>query len=199
VIETAGRFWPGCALLLGTLLVVRTLILDPPSAGLDELVERRRRSGLDRLDEVWEGVLHMVPASSFAHARISQQLAVLLDGPARAAGLVPAMGEFNLGDSEHDFRVPDGGLHRPGAAGVWLPTAALVVEIVSPGDETWDKLPFYAAHQVDELLIVDPQARTVEWLALELGEYRPVGRSRQITLGPAELAGPIDWPPTETG
>jgi hypothetical protein len=36
-------------------LLVRTVILDPPSAGLDELVQRRARSGLDRLDEIWEG------------------------------------------------------------------------------------------------------------------------------------------------
>ncbi len=76
------------------------------------------------------------------------------------------MHEFNLGDAEQDFRVPDGGLHRPGAAGVWLSTAALVVEIVSPGDETWDKLPFYATHQVDEILIVNPGERTIHWLAL---------------------------------
>jgi Uma2 family endonuclease len=173
---------------------VRTLILDPPSAGLDELFERRRRSGLDRLDEVWEGVLHMIPAPGLEHARIAQQLAVLLDNPAQAAGLVPAMHESNLGDSEQDFRVPDGGLHRPGAAGVWLSTAALVVEIVSPGDETWDKLPFYATHQVDEILIVDPGERTVHWLALTEGEYRPVERSGLIDLGAAELAELIDWP-----
>ncbi len=178
---------------------MRTVILDPPSAGLEELLERRRRSGLDRLDEVWEGVLHMVPAPSFAHARITQLLAEVLGPLATAAGLVAAMGEFNLGESEHDFRVPDGGLHRSGAAGVWLSTAALVVEIVSPGDETWDKVPFYAAHQVDELLIVNPQKRTVEWLALERGEYLPVNRSRLITLGPVELGERIDWPPTDTG
>ena len=33
---------------------------------------------------------------------------------------------FNLGESEEDYRVPDGGLHRPGATGVWHGTAALV-------------------------------------------------------------------------
>ena len=38
-----------------------------------------------------------------------------------------------------------------------MPTAELVVEIVLPGDGTWDKLSFYAAHDVGELLIVDPQ------------------------------------------
>jgi hypothetical protein len=110
---------------------MHTLVLDPPTTGLDELLERRRRAGLDRLDEMWEGVLRMVLAPSFEHAHITQQLAVALDGPARAAGLLPTMGEFNLGESERDFRVPDGGLHRPGAGGTWLPTAALVVEIVA--------------------------------------------------------------------
>ncbi len=195
--EPDAQVVSGCASLLGTLVVMRTVILDPPSAGLDELLERRRRSGLDRLDEVWNGVLHMVPAPRFEHAQITQQLAVLLGPLAAAAELVPAMGAFNLGHSEHDFRVPDGGLHQPGTAGVWLSTAALVVEIVSPGDETWEKLPFYAAHHVDELLIVDPQTRTVEWLGIERGEYHPVKRSRLINLGPAELAEGIDWPRTE--
>jgi Uma2 family endonuclease len=173
---------------------VRTVILDPASADLEELLQRRRRSGLDRLDEVWEGVLHMVPAPSHAHASVTQQLAVLLNAPARAAGLEPTMAEFNLGDSEHDFRVPDGGLHRPGAAAMWHPTAAVVVEIVSPGDETWEKLSFYAAHQVDEVVIVDPQKHSVDWLGLERGEFHPVARSGLIDLGAADLVDRIDWP-----
>ena len=45
----------------------------------------RRVSVLDRLDEVWEGVLHIVPAPSFEHARFAQQLAVAFNGPALAA------------------------------------------------------------------------------------------------------------------
>src|SRR5271154_687340 len=59
---------------------MRTLVLDSPTDGLDELLERRRRSGLDRLDEVWEGVYHMVPAPSGPHATIESQLHRLL-GP----------------------------------------------------------------------------------------------------------------------
>lgn len=176
---------------------MRALVLDPPTAGLQELLERRRRSGLDRLDEVWEGVLHMVPAPSFGHARIGQQLAEILGPPARAAGLTAAIHEFNLGEGEHDFRVPDGGLLAPGAGGVWLPTAALVVEIVSPNDETWEKLPFYAAHDVDEVLIVDPALSSVNWLALSDGQYRPVQRSGLIDLGASDLAEQIDWPRSE--
>jgi len=175
---------------------MRAMLLDTPGSGLDRLLEHRRSSGLDRLDEVWEGVLHMVPAPGFGHATLAQQLAEMLGRPARDAGLTPTMGEFNLGE-EQDFRVPDGGLHRPGAGGTWLPTAALVVEIVSPGDESWEKLPFYAAHEVDEVLIVDPQKRRVDWLGLSDGEYRPIERSALIELGPGELAGRLDWPASD--
>lgn len=171
-----------------------TVVLDPYAFELDALKERRRISGLDRLDEVWEGVLHIVPAPSYGHARLTQQLAVALDGPAREAGLEAAMGEFNLGDSIEDFRVPDGGLHRPGTSGTWLHTAALVVEIVSPGDETWQKLPFYAAHDVEELLILDPEQRTVHWLALTNGKYSPIEHSNLIDLGREQLAELIVWP-----
>jgi Uma2 family endonuclease len=176
---------------------MRTLVLDPPTAGLGELLERRRRSGLDRLDEVWEGVLHMIPAPSGEHAYISQQLAELLGPLARAAGLIPAIGEFNLGEEEHDFRVPDGGLHRGRPRGVWQQTAALVVEIVSPGDESWQKLSFYAAHMVDEVLIVDPQERSVSWLARDGAEYRSIERSGLIDLGTQGLAEQLDWPPID--
>jgi hypothetical protein len=171
-----------------------TLVLGTPPPELEALLERRRQAGVDRLDEVWEGVRHMVPGPSIEHADVSQQLAVLLDGPARAAGLRPTMSEFNLGESEHDFRVPDGGLHRPGASGVWQATAAAVVEILSPGDESRQKLPFYADHDVDEVLLVDPAERTVTWLALHDGKYEPVRRSGLIELGPTELAEQLDWP-----
>jgi Uma2 family endonuclease len=172
---------------------MRTVVLDPPTAGLEEVLERRRRSGLDRLDEMWEGVLHMVPAPSHAHASIEAQLIMILGPSARAAGL-ELIGQSNLGESEHDYRVPDSALHRPGASGVWHPTAALVVEIVSPGDESWEKLPFYAAHDVDEVLILDPEERAVHWLGLDGGQYSPIERSGLIDLGPDRLAERIDWP-----
>jgi Uma2 family endonuclease len=161
---------------------------------LEALKERRRISGMDRLDEVWDGVLHMVPAPNDKHADLAQQLAILLDAPARAAGLFPTMHEFNLGDSPENFRVPDGGLHSARSWGTWEHTAPLVVEIVSPGDDTWLKLPHYVAHEVDEVLILDPEERAVHWLGLSDGEYHPIERSALIDLGQAALADKIDWP-----
>jgi hypothetical protein len=170
-----------------------TLVLGTPPPELEALRERRRRAGADRFDEVWEGVHHMVPGPSFEHARIESQLHLLLSGPAHAAGLVMS-GQFNLGHGEDDFRVPDAGLHRPGAGGTWQASAALVVEIVSPGDESWQKLSFYAQHGVDEVLIVDPVERTATWLALRDGDYRPVLHSDLLELGTADLVARIDWP-----
>ncbi len=172
---------------------MRTLVPDPPPTEFEELLRRRHRSGADRRDEVWEGVLHMAPAALRRHADLQAQVIAILHGPARAREL-RATGEFNLGD-EDDYRIPDAALLEPGPDQLYVPTAALVAEVLSPGDESWDKLPFYAAHHVDELLIVDPAQHAVHWLALaEHGEYQAVESSRLIDLGAAQLAEQIDWP-----
>jgi Uma2 family endonuclease len=168
------------------------LVLDPPPPQLEALIERRRHMGADRRDEVWAGVYHMVPGPSADHSLVAQQLGVLLDGPARAAGLLVSA-EFNLG-AENDFRVPDLGVHRGRPRGAWIPTAAIAVEILSPEDETWEKLPFYAEHRVDELLVADPSMHAVRWLSLGAGEYRPVDHSELLDLGSKELAARIEWP-----
>jgi Uma2 family endonuclease len=173
-------------------LQVRTLLPDPPPTEVQKMLERRRRWGAATHDEVWEGVYHVVPAPHDRHADIQAQVIELLGPLARAAGLRPH-GELNIGGPD-DFRVPDAALLAPGSGGVYLPTAALVVEIVSPGDETWEKLPFYAAQGVEEILIVDPDTRKVHWLALSGARYEPIERSRLIELGPAGLARQIDWP-----
>lgn len=169
-----------------------TLVLGTPPPELEALLERRRRAGVDLFDEVWEGVYHMVPAPGDAHALIDSQLHLLLAPLAQAAGLAMS-GQFNLGKGNDDFRVPDAGLHRSTGWGTWEHAAPLVIEIVSPDDQSWQKLPFYAEHEVDEVLIVDPTERTVSWLALRQGEYRPVQRSGLIDLGPAGLAEQIEW------
>ena len=182
-------------------------MLDPAPVELQALLQRRKRLDQDRHDEIWEGVYHMAPAPRNAHADIQQQLAELIGPLARRAGLRPLIGgEFNIGEPE-DFRVPDGGLLRGREPATWHPTAALAVEIVSPGDETWAKLPFYAAHHVQELLILDPATHSIDWLTLnpreqqaqaqteQPNDYRPIEHSDLIDLSIADLAERIDWPP----
>jgi len=169
-----------------------TLVLDPPPPAFERLLEERRRAGADRRDEVWKGVLHMIPPPSVEHERLAHRLHVLLDLYATAVELL-VTGTVGIGEAE-DYCVPDLALLRAGYSPQWNRTAALVVEIVSPHDRTWEKVPFYAAHGVDELLIVDPSKRSLDWLALDNGEYRPIERSRVMTLSAGELAEAISWP-----
>ena len=176
----------------GTLDRMPTLVRDPQPAEFVALLERRRRLGQDLFDEVWEGVLHMNPAPHSRHGRLEWQLAGIL-GPLAASAGLRALGQFNLGE-EGDYRVPDGALVRPDPDAVYLTTAALVLEIVSPDDESWAKLDFYATRGVEELLIVDPQEQTISWMGLEGSEYKHLKRSRLIESGAAELAERIDWP-----
>jgi Uma2 family endonuclease len=170
-----------------------TLVMDPAPAEIDALLERREALGLDHYDEVWEGVLHMNPPPASEHQHLVQQLYDLLGPLARRAGLVPLLQVFAVGEGKDNYRAPDGGLFRAQPHGVWQQTAALVIEVVSPADKSWDKFDFYAAHDVDEVLIVDRKEHRVHWFALQDGEYRPIERSGLIDLRPSELAEQIDW------
>ena len=175
---------------------MRTVVVGPVPEELAALIERRRATGADLYDEVWEGDYHMAPAPHAAHGLLDDELAALLRPLARAAGLVGS-GPFNLGDAD-DYRVPDRALHRTRPTATWVATAALVVEITSPDDETWEKLPFYAARGVDEVVVADPHHRTLAWLALSAdGAYERVGRSALLGVDVAEFAEKIDWPPLE--
>lgn len=171
---------------------MRTVVLGPPPAELQALIARRRSLGLDRYDEVWDGEYHMAPMAQASHGWLDQQLAVFLDPLAKSVGLI-ATGAFNMGEPR-DFRVPDRGLHRGSPDGVWLGTAALVVEIEAPDDETWEKLPFYARHHVDEVLIVSAVRRSVDWLVLQGEQYRRSDHSDLLGPESGSLADSLEWP-----
>jgi hypothetical protein len=94
-----------------------------------------------------------------------------------------------------DFRVPDRGIHTAPPVQTWFDTAVVAIEVESPGDESWDKLGFYAAHHVDEVLIVSPEKRTVTWLLLDHGDYIDRGGSAALGLTSDELASQLEWPP----
>jgi Uma2 family endonuclease len=169
-----------------------TLVFDPMPGALEQLLAERARLGLDRRDEVWEGVLYMIPPPNVRHGQLASRLHRLLGPLADRVGLELA-GAIGIGDGEDDYRVPDLALLRPGFAPQWNTTAALVVEILSPGDKSGEKLGFFAAHRVGEVVMVDPATHTLEWLALD-GAYRPTERSSVIDTDVDGLANRIDWP-----
>ena len=175
---------------------MRTVVLAETPHELQVWLERRRELGQDRRDEVWEGEYHVAPAPRPRHLELEMQLAALLRPLAPSAGLVQ-IGGANVGDAE-DYRIPDQTYVRSFVDDLYLPTAALVIEVISPGDESRRKMPFYADHEVDEVVLVDPQRRTVEWYALDRDgrgrAYRPVDRGELLDVTAADLTGRLDWP-----
>ena len=171
---------------------MKLVVVGDPPVEITSFLARRRALGQDRFDEVWEGEYHVVPAPHPWHGYIDKALARLLDPLAAAAGLTGTT-TFNLG--KHDnFRVPDGGYHRGVPSEVFVPTAAIVVEVVSPDDETWLKFDFYAGHGVEEICIADPRRREVRWFVLAGDQYQEAGASPLLGATAADLVAGIDWP-----
>ncbi len=175
---------------------MRAVMLEVPEGFLED----RRRKGLDKRDEVWDGVLHMVPPATFRHQTLGSELLVVLHRLARSRGLqaVYEVGLFDPTKGLDNYRVPDLVLVEPkhaserGVEG----RAALVVEILSPNDESRDKLPFYARTGVSEVWLVHPVTRVIEIFTLaegELVEVAPAAGSVRSPLLGIELttvAGP---------
>ena len=164
------------------------------AAELDAIIGQRHALGHDRFDEVWEGEYRVVPGPAFRHARVDSDLQAALRPLARAVGLTCAA-QFNLG-APHDYRVPDQGYVRGTPRGTHIPTAEIVVEVLSPGDRTYDKFGFFAAHQVREIVIADPETATVEIHLLgDHGlDYTRTDVSAVLGVDAAALAAAIDWP-----
>jgi Uma2 family endonuclease len=142
--------------------IQRAVILSPPRS----LLEERRRTGADLRDEIWEGILHMIPPPSTFHQRLSSKLHRVLAPLAEARGLEPYFetGLYRPNSPTLDYCVPDLMFARPaviserGVEG----RAELVIELLSRGDESHEKLDFYAQVGVSEALLIDSVTREAE-------------------------------------
>jgi Uma2 family endonuclease len=132
------------------------------------LLDERRRTGCDRLDEVWAGVPHLVPPPSITHQDFEYELEQALRAIAARRGLRTLHNIAVPGSGWTDYRVPDLCVAHPAQLSEHAleGRAELVVEILSPRDESRDKLPFYASRGVREAWLVDPVTRQVEVFAL---------------------------------
>jgi Uma2 family endonuclease len=138
----------------------------------DEELARRRSIGLDRWDEMWDGVLHMTPAPSVEHQRILDRMIAFLEPHLRGAGRGRLFSGINVFGDPMNYRIPDltfvaAGrdhvLHEDGVRGGG-PDA--VIEIRSPEDETYEKLPFYAALGTREVIVIDRDTKRPEMFRL---------------------------------
>ena len=168
------------------------LVLDP-LAQKDILVQRRA-SGADRYDEVWEGTYIMSPLPSLEHQRIVRRLTVVFDQIVESMGKGEMFPGANLSDRvskwETNFRCPDIIVVLDESRVTNLESAIVggpefLVEVASPGDRWPEKLEFYAAIGVRELLVIDRDTRHVQLFRAKDKVLSSVGSSTESL--PVEL------------
>ncbi len=134
------------------------------------ILEWRRRTGADRWDEMWEGVLHMLPPPRLSHQNLEWVLETWLQTYwARPHGnkVYHQAAVTPPGGWPDNYRVPDLVLITPDRFDIEQETHLegapnVVVEIRSPADETDEKLPFYASLVVPEVWIIDRDTKQPE-------------------------------------
>lgn len=172
---------------------MKTLVLGSQPV-VEDWLKRRQALGQAGRDEVWEGVYHVAPHASTEHASVAYQVIACLAPRARDA-ILYGCSEFNLG-REGDYGVPDAGWFDEPPSGMYAPTAAVALEVLSPDDETYDKFGVYASRGVREILVADPSLHLVSCWQLqpaESGCLRVPG-SAELEVTMAELESEIRWP-----
>jgi Uma2 family endonuclease len=162
-----------------------------PTLIVDQQLEQRLRaerlaSGADRFDEVWEDLYVMNPMPNDEHQQLVSRFTSIFEDLVGWPGLGDVRPGVNVSDRvdswRSNYRVPDVAVFlQSGAARncgeFWHGGPDFVVEIVSAGDRTRDKLAFYAAVGVRELLVVDRQPWRVELWRGSADGLRPVACS----------------------
>lgn len=142
--------------------------------------------------EIVNGVLYMAPSPSGAHQDVVGELFSYLRAHIKLTGLgLVRVAPFDVVLSPGNVVQPDVLVVLNANLGkvkdlLMIGAPDLVVEVASPGTATRDrnkKYHLYAEAGVPEYWIADPDARTVEVLALEAGEYHSLGVYRgKVTL-----------------
>jgi len=160
-----------------------TMVLD--SAVEARLKAERKASGADQYDEVWEGVYMMAPLADDEHQDLQIGLAAAIKIAVGWAGLGMVRAGVNVSDREHgwtqNYRIPDVAVFFPDGSGRnlrthWVGGPDFAIEIASPGDRSRDKLDFYAANRVRELLLIERDPWMLELYGLKSGHLALVGR-----------------------
>ena len=141
--------------------VMATIIRDTE---LEQRLQAERAAcGADRYDEVWEGVYVMSSMPNDEHQMIVNELTSILQDLIGWPGLGHVRPGVNVSDRtegwQANYRVPDVAvfLNQTKAknhSSFWFGGPDLAIEVVSPNDQTLDKVDFYAAVATRELLVI---------------------------------------------
>lgn len=168
---------------------------------LKSVLRRRRGLGLDRYDEVWNGVHVMNAMPNNEHQLLVLRLSFVLETLIGDPGLGKVLPGANVSDRQSgwkkNYRCPDvlvflAGNPATDCGDFWHGGPDLAVEILSPNDRSRQKLPFYAAIGTREVLLIDRHPWRLEHYRLKAQELRldsqhEPGNSSHISLQTAPL------------
>jgi Uma2 family endonuclease len=149
------------------------------------LAERAGTDG-DQYDEVWEGVYVVTPLPTNDHQELVGEFVDILREVIRRPGAGQVFPGVNLSDRregwKENYREPDVAVFLRGGKAVncgthWCGAADFLVEIISPGERTRDKIPFYGSLGVVELLVVDRDPWALELYRQQDGRLAKAGQS----------------------
>jgi Uma2 family endonuclease len=143
------------------------------------LLAWRKQTGADKWDEMWEGVLHMAPSPNREHQDLEGAIEAYLRTkwtPLGGNRVYLNINVASVGGWPHDYRIPGLVLLTSSGLGVdrneyFEGAPDVVVEIRSAGDESYEKLEFYARIGVPEVWIIDRDSKTSEIHVLTAGRY----------------------------
>lgn len=128
------------------------------------LIAERQADGSDRFDEVWEGVYNMAPMPNDEQQQLVAEFTTILTIVVKWQRLGVVLPGINVSnrrsDWQRNFRCPDVAVFLKHTKSEnrgthWLGGPDLAIEIVSEGDRTFEKLPFYGEIGTRELLVVE--------------------------------------------
>lgn len=152
----------------------------------EKVQKDRAKEGLDKYDEVWDGVVVVMPLPNDEHQEIVGGLDYCITAALGWPNPHRIRPGVNLSDRakgwDRNYREPDFVVFLEGNPAVnhnthWVGGPDFLVEIVSPDDQSREKLPFYAKLDTKEVLIIDRDPWRLELYQLRRGKLRLVGKA----------------------
>jgi Uma2 family endonuclease len=150
-------------------LPAKLLILDQDL--IREYIQDRRDRGADGVDEVWEGVYIVPPLANVPHQALAAAFTGIFFNAITLEGRGRVLPGANVSDRrtgwKQKFRAPDVVVVLKESQAIDCETHLMggpdfLTEIQSPGDDTEEKIPFYAQLRVGELLVIQRDTRQLQ-------------------------------------
>lgn len=150
------------------------------------LIVERQSQGLDRYDEVWNGVYVMAPMANDEHQQLVSRFNSIMEDVIGWPGLGEVRPGVNISDQEDDwrqnYRIPDVAVFLRGCTAVnrdthWFGGPDWLTEIISADEQFEEKMEFHAKLGVREVLLVFRDPWAVELYRLQQKKLVLVGRS----------------------